>query len=149
MGHATTTLRTVSRLGNTLTPLTGADAYNYRILCPKQFDRVFNLIIDARDFEIDVKRTLHTPYGRQALDLMIRHGEVVPADSSNYLRQSGYDKWQVLVTEAVLEGRRPPQGRAAPNVNNFKFRERDKSRGDLITDKYFVTIETLEESDDV
>ena len=145
---AVTSLRTVAKIGNSMSHLTGADAYNYRVLCPKQFDRVFNIIIDPRDFDIDVKQTLHTPYGRQALDLLIKHGEVVPSDTPVYLEQYGYKSWQSLLTESVLEGRRPPQGRFFPNINNFKFRERDRTQGDLVADKYFITIETLEESDD-
>jgi len=148
VSHATHVLRTASRLGNTLTQLTGPDALNYRVLCPKQFDRVFSVIFDARDFEIDTKRTMKTPFGREALDLMIRNGDAVPVGTPNYLEQQGYNRWGSLVPEAVIAGRRPPQGRTFPNVNDYRFRSRDKSRGDLVTDRYFVTIETLEESDD-
>lgn len=146
--HVTSALKTVAQLANTMTPLTSTDAYNFRLMCPKQFDRVFNIIVDARDFEIDIKKTLATPYGRRALELLIKHGEVIPSDTPVYLEQQGYRQWQSLVTESVLEGRRPVQGRNVPNINNFKFRERDQTQGDLVTDKYFITIETLEENDD-
>ena len=131
-----------------MSPLTGPDAYNYRVLCPKQFDRVFNVAVDARDFEIDVKKTLATPFGRTALDLLIKHGEVVPSNTSNPLDQNGQKQWQSLMAAATAADNKTVPGGSLPNVNSFRFRGRDKTQGDLIADKYFITIEPLDESDD-
>jgi hypothetical protein len=47
---------------------------------------------------------------------------------------------------AVTPGSRPfTQGRAASNVNSYRFRDRDVNEGDLVADKYFVTVETFSE----
>ncbi len=141
---AAATLRTCSQLASSFTQFTRTEATRARVLSPRLFDRVFNIIIDANDFEIDVKKTLATPYGRQALELLIRHGEVVSVDPLTQRSKN----LQALTPETVDMGRRPPRGRFFHNVNNFKLRERDQTRGDLVTDKYFITVETLEENDE-
>lgn len=147
------TLKTISNLSNTLSTLSTPDALNQRVLSPKQFDRVFNIVIDARDFDIDVEKTQKTPFGRQALDLLIQHGDVVPGDSNFLGINFSFNRFSTLSqigsTGQITGGRSFPQGRFNPNINNYRFRDRDKNQGDLITDKYFVTIETLDEEDQV
>lgn len=144
----TSHLRTVTNFAQTLSTLSNVDALNHKILTPKDFDRVFNVIFDPRDFEIDVAQTMETPHGRQALALLLKHGDVVPAD----YWQWGGSHWlnpelQVQAATSVMEGRSFPQNRFPSNINNFKFRDRDKNQGDLIADKYFVTIETFDEEE--
>lgn len=129
-------MRTISGLSKTLSSIASVDALNQRVLSPKQFDRVFNVLVDPRDFEIDVAKTSETPYGKQALDLLIKQGDVVPVEP-------GY--WSSPNTPAVAGQRSFLQGRFDPNVNRFRFRNRDKNEGDLVSDKYFVTIETFED----
>lgn len=153
LGHRHVTLaadvmRTVSCLANTTTTISGRDAFVRRALLPRKFERVFNVVIDPRDFEIDSKETLATPFGRQALELLIKHGEIVPAEAGAQTNQYGYRAWRSLVGSAVDEGRRPSRGRLFQGAGGFRFKERDKSAGDLIADKYFVTVETLDEGDD-
>lgn len=145
----TSHLQSLATFAHTLTTFSTIDAINHHVLSPKQFDRVFNVIVDARDFEIDVEKTLQTPYGRQALDLLIRHGDVVPVGTFERATNGGFvtARTGVAVTEVALEQRSFPQGRLPDNVNGFKFRDRDKNQGDLIADKYFVTIETFGEDE--
>lgn len=140
-------LRTINSFSNALSTLSSIDALNHKILGPKDFDRVFNIIVDPRDFEIDVNKTMETPHGRQALDLLLQHGDVVPSDPYS----AGGSQWfnqqmQSLAAENSL-GRSFPQGRLPGNINNFRYRDRDKNQGDLIADKYFVTIETYDEEE--
>jgi hypothetical protein len=141
-------VRNLTNLAHSVTSLSDVDAIIKRVMTPKQFDRVFNIMIDPRDFDIDVEKTIATPYGRTALELMLRHGEIVSneAGSSNALN-AYLSKYHALATEPVLEGRGFISGQALANINNFKFRERDKSQGDLVCDKYFVTIETFGEDE--
>lgn len=141
-------MKTMTSFSNILSSLSSTDALNYKVLSPKDFDRVFNIIVDPRDFQIDVAKTTETPHGRQALDLLLKSGDVVPVSP---LEQTNIgwlnEKMQVLVATNVLEGRSFPQGRLPRSIDDFKFRDRDKNQGDLITDKYFVTIETFDEEE--
>ena len=142
--------KTISSFANTMSSVSQIDSLNKKVMTPKQFDRVFNIIIDPRQFQIDVAKTIHTPFGKQALDLLLRHGDIVSVyEGSAYPFFRSYGKTITAETESVLEGRSFLQGRFTPNINNFAFRDRDKNEGDLITDKYFVTIETLNEEDQV
>lgn len=129
-------MRSISGLSKTLTSIASVDALNQRVLSPKQFDRVFNVLVDPRDFEIDIVKTSETPYGKQALDLLIKQGDVIPVEPGYW---SGYE------TTSIAGQRSFPQGRFDPNVNKYRFRDRDKNEGDLVSDKYFVTIETFED----
>lgn len=141
-------MKTMVNFSNILSSLSSQDALNYKVLSPKDFDRVFNVIVDPRDFQIDVPKTTETPHGRQALDLLLKSGDVVPVNplywgGSQWLNE----KMQVLAATNVLEGRSFPQGRLPRSIDNFTFRDRDKNQGDLITDKYFITIETFDEEE--
>lgn len=134
-------LRTISGFSHTLSSLSSVESLKSYVLSPKQFDRVFNVVVDARDFEIDVTQTIKTPHGRTALDLLIKHGDVIPVDP---LFQNGKPHDYLIQTfERALEN----QNGVNPNVNRFKFRDRDKTQGDMVADKYFVTIETFGEDE--
>lgn len=134
--------RTITTFSNTLSSASDPAALNQKVMTPKMFDRVFNVIIDPTDFEVDVEKTIQTPYGREALTLMIRNGEIVSATENDVARF----RLQPGVQRGITPGSRPfIQGRFAPNVNKFRYRDRDVSQGDLIADKYFVTIETFGE----
>ena len=141
-------LRWSDYFSNVVSTVSSIDAINKRVLAPKQFDRVFNVVIDPRSFEIDVTKTIETPYGKQALDLLLKQSDVVQADSDNESVIARFNgQANVIAAERILEGRGFQPGRAEPNINNFKFRDRDKTQGDLISDKYFVTIETFGEDE--
>lgn len=144
--HVLEAIRSVSQLNNTLTSLADPVACSHRVLCPKQFDRVFNVIIDPREFEIDDRQTTSTPQGRQALELLIKQGDVALGDAPSYLAQYGYNRWRSLVATPVVDGVVAGGGRQ-PTQQSFRFRQTDTSQGDMVSDRYFVTIETLEESD--
>lgn len=133
---------------NSLSNVSSINAINRRVMVPKQFDRVFNIVVDPRNFEIDVAKTIETPYGKQALDLLLKQGDIISSDSDNEsisMRLKG--QANVIISENAISGRGFSQGRAQPNINNFRFRERDKTQGDLVADKYFVTIETFGEDE--
>ena len=132
--------RTISSFSNTLSSVSDPAALNQKVVIPKQFDRVFNVVVDPTDFEVDVPMTTASPYGREALSLMIRNGEIVPMTEIQGVRFQSY------TPRAVTPGSRPfIQGRFAPNVRKFRYRDRDVSQGDLIADKYFITVETYDE----
>lgn len=140
-------LRAVSSLANMQTSLADTLAVSRKVLAPKQFDRVFNVMIDPDDFEIDYEKTVRTPHGKQALEQMISIGDVVMADENDVASSYvvGRRSSTGLSTEPI--GRSFVQGRLSPNVLNFKLRNRDKTQGDIALEKYFVAIETIGEEE--
>jgi hypothetical protein len=51
-----------------------------RMLLPKQFDRIFNVMIDPDDFEVDIAETNKTILGKQVLDSLVHQGEMIVPD---------------------------------------------------------------------
>ena len=117
------TLGVIGEMSRMLTPQSNSLYVSRRMIAPKQFDRVFNVIIDPYDFKVDIDKTSATPYGKSALELMIKSGEIVPTSSPS----------------AMFMGRRET------SVVTHEFRPRDASQGDMTFEKYIVTIETLGE----
>jgi hypothetical protein len=141
-----TNLQTLSTFSHTWSSLSNVDALNQKVMSPKQFDRVFNVMVDPRDFQIDIVTTNSTPWGRQALNLLVASGDVVPTTTdASSIRLKSSAAFRIQGTSTTLQGRAFPQNNAAPNVNGYVFRDRDKNQGDLIAEKYYVTIETFGE----
>ena len=140
--HVINHLRTFSTISTTLSTISQPAAVNQKVMTPKQFDRVFNIMVNPTDFEIDVPKTIATPYGKQALALMIKNGDIIPSSENEQALSQASD----ITARAVTPGSRPfPQGRRAGNVSSYRYRDRDVNAGDLIVDKYFITVETYGE----
>lgn len=139
-------LRTISNLAHMVTPLADPLAVSKRIVSPKQFDRVFNVIIDPDEFEIDYDKTVKTPHGKQALEQMIQKGDIIP-ETENYFLRNLITRSAITDLQTNPLGRPFVQNRAAPNHALYRFRDRDKNQGDLAFEKYFVTIETYGEDE--
>lgn len=124
-------LRTISAFSRMLTPMSTVDSVTRRIVSPKQFDRVFNVVIDPDDFEIDYAATTATPHGKQSLEQLIRVGDVVRDDSSR----------------GTTAGFRRASDRSAleRSTGRYRFRDRDRTQGDIAFEKYFVSVETYSE----
>lgn len=139
-------LQTVSQFSNMLTSISDVNALNKMLLTPKQFDRVFNVIVDGRDFQVDVTATCATPFGKQAFNLLLANGDIIP--NSTDVVKSTLDTFldSLSTSNVTLTGRSFPQGGLPNNINNYRYRDRDKTQGDLIFDEYFVTIETYDEN---
>jgi hypothetical protein len=136
-------MRTISTSVNTLTPLASPDAITKKLLNPKQFDRVFNLLIDPDSFEVDVEATKKTPHGYQAFLAMLAKGDIVedkPGTPAGSTTNFG--------TTYGVPARNFSPGRPEPFVNRYRFRTRDTNAGDVMFEKYFVTVETLDEQED-
>lgn len=112
--------RTVSGLSRENTTVSDPLVLSRRLLMPKQFDRVFHLLVDPDDFEIDVTRTSSTAYGQQALAALQASGDVIT------VRQSS--------AEASLRSSITSQER-------LRLRPRDHGAGDIAFEKYIVSIE--------
>lgn len=105
-----------------------------KVLMPRLFDRVFNLLVDPDDFEIDYEETVSTKAGKLAIDRLLKSGDIK------------------LITdvEATKRAKKVPfgyrttlnQGRQT-NTQIFKARIRDKEQGDITFDRYFVTVEAV------
>lgn len=138
------TLKTMSTFSKMQTTLSDSDAVTKQLLSPKQFDRVFNVVVDPDEFEIDVAKTTATPYGKEAFNQLIKRGDVVAAGT--YVSSRPLSRVLPLNSSLSQILSRPvSKGNPDPNINNFRFRDRDRSEGDLMFEKYFITIETFGE----
>ena len=136
-------LQTISSFSDTLSTVSDPTSVNQKVVTPKQFDRVFNVMVDPTAFEVDVAKTTSTPYGREALALMIKDRDIVPVTEND---QAVISINLPVSLTPVFRGLRPHvMNLPAPNINSYQYRDRDITQGDLIADKYFVTVETLDE----
>lgn len=138
------TFQTITSLRDTLSSASDPAALNQKVVTPKQFDRVFNVVVDPADFEVDVNQTCSTPYGRESLNLMIKNGEIIPMTENHRAEFQflPYTLRGVVPGSRIFAGRGPYASRS---TLSFKYRDRDTMQGDLIADKYFITIETFDE----
>lgn len=120
-----TDVETISDISKKITSISDATAMTKLLLQPKQFDRVFHVIIDPDDFEIDVKKTIKSPYGNLALQTLIKRGDIVGGQVND-----GYER-TVLTQNLSYQG--------------MRFRDKDRSEGDMSFERYFVAIEPLED----
>lgn len=112
--------RTLSGLTRELTTMSDPLMVSKRVMSPKQFDRVFSVIVDPDEFEIDEEATSRTPIGRQALTALIKQGEVtsVPASAAERFLHAQSNAGEPL-----------------------RLRSRDRSAGDMAFERYFVIVE--------
>lgn len=137
-------LKTLSSFSKIQTTLSDHKSITKQLLTPKQFDRVFNVVVDPDEFEIDVVKTTATPYGKEAFNQLIKRGDVVA--TGTYRTEKQLTKTLPVSSTLTKVTSRPIlKGTPDPNINNFKFRDRDRSEGDLMFEKYFITIETFGE----
>lgn len=110
---------------NTITHLADDFQISSRLFKPKYFDRIYNVIFDPDDFEIDYNKTISTQLGATTFTKMI-------TDNS------------ILVIKKGTPGETPAKAINLSNFEKFIVRSRDKNGGDLIMDKYFVSIESFD-----
>lgn len=141
-------LKSLSNFAKIQTTLSDGLAVSRQLLSPKQFDRVFNVIIDPDEFDIDFARSTSTVYGTRALRLMLQRGEIIPSAVSKTGKEI---KLNLPLRNQLTRVLSHPayKGHLDPNINNFHFRERDRNNRDMLFEKYFVTVETIEENDDI
>jgi hypothetical protein len=136
-------LRVISNLSHMTTTLSDPGSIQQRILSPKQFDRVFNIIIDTNDFEVDQQLMAESPQGLEAFNQLFIAGNVLPMactfESSFGCYGATFDQYTSPIGQASAIGS------AGNQMPSFQLPNRSKVQGDLIMDKYFVTIETLGE----
>jgi len=128
-------VRTINGLSYTLTSLSDKDKCSSKLLAPKIFDRVFNLIIDPDDFEIDVEQTNKSPTGTQSLLQLISTGDVVATIVNSTT------KVPTTLASNVVRELAAGTGKVA-----YTFINKDKNVGDSTFEKYFVTIETFSQN---
>lgn len=138
-------LKTVSATTRMVTTMSDGLAISKQLLMPKQFDRVFNIVVDPDEFELDYEKTTKNPQGSRSFREMLSRGDVVLSDTSEIDRR--YNQRLPLSSGARRRtGRLGFAGSPEPSpVANYKFRDRDKNEGDLSFEKYFVTVETYDE----
>jgi len=136
-------LKSINEFIHTLSTLSDSLAVQHRLLVPKQFDRVFNVIIDPDDFEIDFDQTLAGENGIQTLQALIERGDIEATPTSPDAKRQF--EISMLCDDAFKTY--STYKNSSEILNNFKFRDRDRSQGDASFEKYFVTIESLDEDE--
>lgn len=110
-------MKHLSALAFSRTTLANPSGEIKRALTPKLFERIFNLPVDPDDFVIDVKKTTTTSFGNMSLNRLILASEVVE-----------------IMTPTLAVG-------VSPEVS-YKLSEKNRKRGTVTLEQYFVTIET-------
>lgn len=121
IAHQISVLNETSR---TLSDISDPSLTLKRIISPKQFDRVFNICFDPYTFEIDVESTNATHHGKVALQMMVNRGDII------------LDNMQMISHVGSMQPRQ-----------SYSYRERNKSQGELLMEKYFIAIETVDEEE--
>jgi len=114
----------ISEGSRTLSPQSDPVPLTKRLLNPKQFDRVFNIVIDPFAFKINKTATNASPHGKQALELLLKQGDVI-----HVLKQTSSPSHVPFFD------------------NEFAMRPRDVSEGNLSFEKYIVSINTIGEEE--
>lgn len=108
-------LKTVKSATSIKSTINNPDIFAKHLFRPKQFDRVFNIILDPDDFEINYELTTSSVFGKKNLEYLVKKGEVI-------------------VTVNKKTGQR-----------SFKTRQKDITRGSVTFDRYFMTVSSLDE----
>lgn len=124
VGPAVHMMGVINEFSRMTTPLSNPLAISKRLIHPKQFDRVFNVLIDPFQFEIDIEKTNLSPHGKQALELLIKKGDIEPTKSPTTLNMSKINTTQTHI----------------PRRHNL-------AEGDMLFEKYIVSIETIGEEE--
>ena len=111
--------RSLTSASRTISTLSNSDLALKRVVQPKQFDRVFSMIVDPDDFVVNVNDTLNTTYGKQTLELLVSQGKLLSNDLQSRESASGFS-----------------------NTETYKIKE--KIAGELSFERYFVSIESFE-----
>jgi hypothetical protein len=117
------TINDVLKVAAVHTNLTSTKDVTKAAFAPRQFDRVFNLLVDPDDFEIDIQQTNSTPSGKEALQSMSSEGLIV----------AKLDASKLTTSNPFL----------APTTA-FTFTQTNKNNGDFALDKYFVSVSVEE-----
>lgn len=119
-------LSTISDFSCIRTTLSDVASTTKKLLQPRQFDRVFNVIVDPDDFEVDVEMMLRSEQGSTILKSLIQRREIVEKERPTSLGPGSSD---------------------AASTQTYVCREKNKDEGDISFEKYIVTIETLDEAE--
>lgn len=104
----------MASLGGAFSTLADSNYTLRKLLSPRQFDRVFNVMIDPDDFVVDQQETFKTLVGRQAFEALVNQGELIALK-----RQTG-------------------------DTSSDEYVGRQHTAGDFSFEKYVVTIETID-----
>jgi hypothetical protein len=64
--------------------LVNPDSYITKVLQPKKFDRVFNVIFDP-EFQIDFEKTTSNKFGADTLNLLVRERKIININQNEYV----------------------------------------------------------------
>ena len=133
-------MKTVGDMGRGLTSISDSLAVSKKALMPKQFDRVFSIPVDPDDFEIDYDETVKTHHGKATMQQLMKNNDVVPITQVQRAASSTSGGYHASATSQYSQGRYQ-----FSDTNSYKFRDRDRTQGDIAFEKYFVSVETINE----
>lgn len=137
--------RTVDSFTRMKTTLSLGGIIQRSVVAPRQFDRIFNVIVDRDDFEIDYDKTMETDIGKNTFNTLLSTGDITQSNRSFKIGK----KSNILTT--TVQGENLVNtvsdklfNQSSSNFDSFAFAEKDKTQGDASFDKYFVAIKTLD-----
>jgi len=116
------TIRSFSGMQNFMSVLSDSAAVYKTLLKPKEFDRIFNIVVDSDDFELDIRKMQETLAGQETLLKLIKQQKI-------YLNDSVIEQLDDLFTE-----------------QSYKMKEQIKDE-ELAFEQYFITLEPLSENE--
>lgn len=84
--------RTIDDMSKTLTNVGDPILIMQKFLSPKQFDRVFNIIVDPFEFEIDVEKTLLSQQGSRAYQDLLSAKEIDIVNDVQRIKKNPIDE---------------------------------------------------------
>lgn len=113
-------VKSITNLANVSTTISNPAYEASRMLRPKEFERIFSVIVDPNDYEIDVVATQKTVLGSSALEKLVKQGLVISVDENT-----------AVTADQSIQNKR------------VKVIERNTSDNNLVFEKYFVEFETV------
>jgi hypothetical protein len=135
-------LRMINELANTYSGLTNADAITRSYFSPRMYDRIFNIIVDPDDFEVDVDKTNQSKYGSKLLGRLVNPGDSTQAEFED-VRNVPYRNSTARIVGGESFVNRSHSYMSYEPI--YKQRFRDKSSGDVTFEKYFIVASTYDQ----
>lgn len=123
-------LNKINKLCNTPSTLTDNNDLTLSMFTPKQFDRVFSVLIDSNDFEIDIEKIIAFPSGETTINNYIKSGEIVVSDKP------------INKLQATIIPKKSTSSLQQQNKVFYRQKTKNRNQGDVVCEKYYVSVET-------
>jgi hypothetical protein len=96
-------LSSLANIARIMSNISDADKVMSRIITPKKFDRIFNILFSDNEFEIDFEKTNSNEISKSIFQKMLSDGNIVVLDGKYYINESSqsqqFFKYFVVIEE--------------------------------------------------